>query len=124
MPLGHAACARDLAARLGPAGRLREWAGPGTFHGKGVWLFEKGRVAATVLGSSNFNARSRDRDLELGAVLLPRDAGLGRALAAEWRALAADARAGRRGAALVARPAPAAPAAVFVTCGFFAVVAS
>ena len=93
VPLGHAACARDLAARLGPAGRLREWAGPGTFHGKGVWLFEEGRVAATVLGSSNFNARSRDRDLELGAVLLPRDAGLGRALAAEWRALAADARA-------------------------------
>ncbi|KAH8098415.1 CDP-diacylglycerol-glycerol-3-phosphate 3-phosphatidyltransferase [Aureococcus anophagefferens] len=110
----------DVAAALAASDAPVDWAGPGTFHGKGVWLFEEGRGAATVLGSSNFNARSRDRDLELGAVLLPAT----RASAA--RSPRSGARSPRTRAPDAAAPPwwlgpPGAPAPLLT---FFAVVAS
>ena len=51
----------------------------------------RARVAATVVGSSNWNARSRSRDLELGVFFVTPDDALQRAFAAEWAGLAADA---------------------------------
>ena len=95
VPLGHALYARELAEALAcpeDVKRVLEWHGEGTFHGKGVWLKASTRaVDATLLGSSNWNVRSRDRDLELGGVLLTSDRALQRDLADEWQALAAPA---------------------------------
>ena len=46
-----------------------------TFHAKGVWL-NGSNEWATVIGSSNFTYRSRDRDLELSFLLRTRDENL------------------------------------------------
>jgi CDP-diacylglycerol--glycerol-3-phosphate 3-phosphatidyltransferase len=91
IPAGHALFGREAAAAL-PRAAVAEWRGPGTFHGKGAWAFSRrARVAATVVGSSNWNARSRSRDLELGVFFVTPDDALQRAFAAEWAGLAADA---------------------------------
>ncbi len=92
--------ARLLARRGGGGGlTLREYARPGwQFHAKGLWLAPPGSGAgaaapplATLVGSSNYGARSARRDVELQLALVTRHAALRGALAAEWGALAAEA---------------------------------
>jgi len=96
LPLAHARFAWDLATALGKTGEVREWVSTNqTYHAKGCWAFSAGderRVCATVVGSSNWNVRSHRRDVELGAVVIARDAGLRRRLGDEWRRLRAPAR--------------------------------
>lgn len=89
---------------------LRHWLRPGcTFHAKGLWYTpppprdssDGAGVAPvppatpllTVIGSSNYGARSAERDLELQAVLVTTDPALRTRLGAELHALRRDSRA-------------------------------
>ncbi|KAJ1633109.1 hypothetical protein T492DRAFT_904481 [Pavlovales sp. CCMP2436] len=114
LPLAYAVLEREALAQLCKrAPRLREvalrlWLRPGwTFHAKGLWYApapppgerpppaadagtEAGEPLLTVIGSSNYGARSSELDLEAQAFLVTTDAGLRARLAAELRALRAD----------------------------------
>jgi CDP-diacylglycerol--glycerol-3-phosphate 3-phosphatidyltransferase len=102
----HRACAQEqrllarLQARRGGGGvSLLEYGRAAwEFHAKGVWLLpppsegvSEPPPVATVVGSSNYGARSARRDVEAQATIVTRHAGLRRALAHEWDALAAHA---------------------------------
>ncbi|KAG8457130.1 hypothetical protein KFE25_012705 [Diacronema lutheri] len=89
-----------------PRASLWRWARSSwTYHAKGVWYAPPAAARArggtpsderppvlTLIGSSNFGARSAERDLECGALLVTTDARLRSRLAGELRALRADAR--------------------------------
>ncbi|OAQ95749.1 hypothetical protein LLEC1_07239 [Akanthomyces lecanii] len=79
----HAAHHRGRGADI----TLREWRSgtvgqPGgwTYHAKGLWVAMPGDAAAgpsmSVIGSSNYTKRSYSHDLEVGALIVTRDAGL------------------------------------------------
>lgn len=81
--------ARAIALREWRRGEVNTPAG-WTYHAKGLWVEpgdEPGRAgegpALTVVGSSNYTKRSYALDLEVGAVVVARDPGVRRALAAE-----------------------------------------
>ncbi|KAG5191164.1 hypothetical protein JKP88DRAFT_205038 [Tribonema minus] len=85
-----------LQARVGAAGvPLWEYAREGwTFHAKGVWGWPGGSggggggaPCCTLVGSSNYNVRSAERDLESQLALFTANAGLQARLREEWGAL-------------------------------------
>jgi CDP-diacylglycerol--glycerol-3-phosphate 3-phosphatidyltransferase len=86
-----------LLARRGAGGVcVREYGRGGwEFHAKGVWVVppasEVALPVATVLGSSNYGARSCRRDVEAQLALITRHDGLRAALGREWDRLAAHA---------------------------------
>lgn len=90
------------AQRRDDAVRLLEWRrgecgqpGGWTYHAKGLWISlpSAGRAAAeagpsvTLVGSSNYTARSHTLDLEANALILTQNAGLRRRLQEEQEAL-------------------------------------
>jgi len=68
---------------------LSEYSRPNwTFHAKGIWIKSLSeKIAATVIGSSNYGYRSVYRDLEVGALLVTRNEGLIRQITEEKQAL-------------------------------------
>ena len=62
--------------RNGSVGQPGGW----TYHAKGLWVAMPGDEAAgpsmSVIGSSNYTKRSYSHDLEVGALIVTRDAGL------------------------------------------------
>ncbi len=92
----HAGRGADIALkewRDGTAGRPGGW----TYHAKGLWVAMPGDAAAgpsmSVIGSSNYTKRSYSHDLEVGALIVTRDAGLKSRLKGEQEWLQEHARA-------------------------------
>uniref|UniRef100_A0A7S3JRV9 CDP-diacylglycerol--glycerol-3-phosphate 3-phosphatidyltransferase n=1 Tax=Aureoumbra lagunensis TaxID=44058 RepID=A0A7S3JRV9_9STRA len=88
IPLAYNKIVQDLSFALSPFQNKRLYAWQlntnDSFHAKGVWLFQHGSALATITGSSNFNKRARQRDIELSYLLCSSDTRLRRAWTNEW----------------------------------------
>ena len=85
--------ARQALAPMGADDKLvmYEYAAPGqTFHCKGVWVSEAGQTA-TLVGSTNYGARSADKDLESQVGIFTTDPEVAARLEAEAETLVARA---------------------------------
>ncbi|KAL3959352.1 hypothetical protein ACCO45_007514 [Purpureocillium lilacinum] len=90
LPDAYVLLARRFEWRRGTAGHPGGW----TYHAKGLWVTMPGEddPAVALVGSSNYTRRSYSLDLEVGALVVTRDADLRRRLGEEERWLQEHAR--------------------------------
>lgn len=72
---------------------IHEFSRPGwTFHAKGLWVDTPCGTSVSLIGSSNYGYRSRDRDLESQLIVVTRDVRLRQLITEERRKVLWDGR--------------------------------